>query len=54
MPKRNKTQIVQLKRSNGSDTSNRVEMKHIVADYYESLLSTVIPNDELLQMHETV
>ena len=37
MPKRNKIQIVQLKRSDGSITTDRVEMRHIVADYYESL-----------------
>ena len=54
MPKRNKIQIVQLKRSDGSVTTDRVEMRHIVADYYESLLLADISNDEVLQMREKV
>ena len=53
MPKRNKIQIVQLKRSDGFVTTDRVEMRHIVADYYQSLLSADIPNVEVLKCWET-
>ena len=52
MPKRNNIQIVQLKRCNSSVTMDRVEMRHIVADYYEPLLSTDIPNADILQMRQ--
>ena len=50
MPKRNKIQIVQLKKTYGSITMDRVEMRHIVVDYYESLLSTDISSVDVLQM----
>ena len=54
MPKRNKIQIVQLKRSDGTVTMDRDEMRHIVATYYESLLSADTPSVETLQMRQKV
>ena len=49
MPKRNKIRIVQLKRSSGFVTTDRVKMRHIVAGYYQSLLLADIPNAEVLR-----
>ena len=54
MPKRNKIQIVQLKRSDGTVTMDRDEMRNIVATYYESLLSADTPSVETLQMRQKV
>ena len=43
---------MQLKKSDGFVTTDGVEMRHIVADYYESLLST--ENIEVLQIRQKV
>ena len=53
-PKRNKIQIVQLKRSDGTVTMDKDEMSNIVATYYESLLSANTPSVETLQMRQKV
>ena len=52
--KTNKILIVRLKRSNGTITTDRDEMRHIVAAYYESLLSADTPSAETLQMRQKV
>ena len=54
MPKRNKIQIMQLKGSDDTITTDRDEMRYIVSAYYESLLFADIPSAETLQMRQKV